>query len=205
VPGVRCTAAHRSTTGSGAAGRRRLPNDGRDGVTGGAVRTTTDIRPESLPYASLALVTFVLPRHALDGTGLDARSGALIPAIEGRIVKAITVFTTKWGRDGDLVLRASVGRFGEEAVLQRADLADAVQHDLEKMLDTTLAPTASLVTRWGGALPQYPPGHLATVAALRGTLPETIALAGAAWDGVGIPACVRSGELAADRLIGALT
>ena len=57
------------------------------------------------------------------------------------------------------------------------------------------------MNRWGGALPQYPPGHLDRVAALRASLPPTLALAGAAYDGVGIPACIRSGWAAADRIL----
>jgi oxygen-dependent protoporphyrinogen oxidase len=61
-------------------------------------------------------------------------------------------------------------------------------------------PAEVLVSRWGGALPQYPPGHVARVAALRAALPETIAVAGAGYDGVGIPACIGSGERAADRV-----
>jgi oxygen-dependent protoporphyrinogen oxidase len=160
------------------------------------------------PYASLALVTFVLPKGALDGSGLAGCSGALIPAVEGRLVKAVTVFTTKWGRDdgADLVLRASVGRHGGEADLQldNMGLTMAVKDSLEGFLGLTLTVRRSGVTRWGGALPQYEPGHLARVGRLRGGLPDTIALAGAAFDGVGIPACVRSGQNAADRLIGAL-
>ncbi|HEY7175485.1 MAG TPA: FAD-dependent oxidoreductase, partial [Micromonosporaceae bacterium] len=55
-----------------------------------------------------------------------------------------------------------------------------------------------------GALPQYAPGHLDRVASARAALPPTIALAGAAYDGVGIPACIRSGQRAAAQLIGAL-
>jgi oxygen-dependent protoporphyrinogen oxidase len=50
-------------------------------------------------------------------------------------------------------------------------------------------------------LPQYAPGHLDRVAATRAALPATLALAGAGYDGVGIPACVRSGEAAADEVL----
>ena len=59
--------------------------------------------------------------------------------------------------------------------------------------------------RWGGALPQYPPGHLDRVAAVRAALPRSLALAGAAYDRVGIPSCVRSGWEAADRVLGEWT
>ena len=67
-----------------------------------------------------------------------------------------------------------------------------------------VAPLASTVTRWGGALPQYAPGHADRIARARAVLPPTIALAGAVADGVGIPVCVRSGETAATQVIQAL-
>ncbi len=61
--------------------------------------------------------------------------------------------------------------------------------------------------RWGGALPQYTPGHLDRVVAARSALRAahpTLRLAGAGYDGVGIPVCVRSGETAAEGIITAL-
>jgi oxygen-dependent protoporphyrinogen oxidase len=59
------------------------------------------------------------------------------------------------------------------------------------------------VQRWGGGLPQYAPGHLDRVALARTALGDHrgLALAGAAYDGVGIPACVASGESAADDVL----
>jgi oxygen-dependent protoporphyrinogen oxidase len=162
-----------------------------------------------LDYASIGLVTYVLPPGALDGTGLDGRSGALVPAVEGRLVKAVTVFSTKWSPqpDGAVLLRVSIGRHGEEAPLRYDDasLAALALDDLGKIAGRPLpAPWHAMVTRLGGALPQYAPGHLDRVARARAGLPATIALAGAAYDGVGIPACIRSGQRAADQLIGAL-
>jgi oxygen-dependent protoporphyrinogen oxidase len=62
-------------------------------------------------------------------------------------------------------------------------------------------PLEARVQRWGGALPQYAPGHLDRVASVRAGLPATVAVAGAAYDGVGVPACVRSGWTAADRVL----
>ncbi len=159
-----------------------------------------------LDYASIALVTFVLPAGALDGTGLEGRSGALIPAIEGHLIKAVTVFSTKWAAqpDGAVLLRCSVGRYGEEESLQLADgdLVMRVHGDLSKIVGKTLpAALDAAVTRWGGALPQYKPGHLGRVASARAGLPASIALAGAAYDGIGIPVCVKSGQAAARQII----
>jgi oxygen-dependent protoporphyrinogen oxidase len=163
----------------------------------------------ALDYASIGLVTMLLPAGALDGTPLDGRSGALVPAVAGHAVKAVTVFSTKWSGqpDGAVLVRASLGRYGDEHVLQVDDqaLIDLAHADLGKILGAPLAsPLFAEVTRWGGGLPQYPPGHLDRVSSARTALPPTLGLAGAAYDGVGIPACIRSGQRAADQLIGAL-
>ena len=60
------------------------------------------------------------------------------------------------------------------------------------------------VARWGGALPQYTVGHADRVAAVRAavaTLPG-VAVCGAAYDGVGIPACIAGGVAAAEAVLG---
>jgi oxygen-dependent protoporphyrinogen oxidase len=162
-----------------------------------------------LDYASVALISLALPP-----VRLPALSGFLVPASEGFAVKALTIYTTKWahlGRpDGQVLLRASLGRYGETEVLRRddTDLTELVHAELGRLLGTPLpAPVASRVSRWGGALPQYRPGHLDRVARARYALATapSLALAGAGLDGVGIPACVRSGEAAADQVARVLT
>jgi oxygen-dependent protoporphyrinogen oxidase len=68
-------------------------------------------------------------------------------------------------------------------------------------------PTDVQVVRWEQAFPQYPPGHQARMAdasaALAAATP-TVAMAGAAINGVGIPACIGSGRAAARSIIGAI-
>ncbi|HZN16981.1 MAG TPA: protoporphyrinogen oxidase [Micromonosporaceae bacterium] len=161
-----------------------------------------------LEYASLALVTLALP-----ATGLPDLSGFLVPATEGYAVKAATFFTRKWGHlrrpDGTVLVRASIGRHGEERLLHATDeqLAEVAQRELAALLGRPLpAPVATAVNRWGGALPQYPPGHVERVAGVRQALRQAgpLALAGAGYDGVGIPACIKSGEAAADEVAAAL-
>jgi oxygen-dependent protoporphyrinogen oxidase len=158
-----------------------------------------------LDYASVALVTLVLPVD-----DLPELSGFLVPASEGYAVKAATFFTRKWAHlrrpDGLAVVRASLGRYGETEVLQRrdADLVTLVRAELAGLLDRPLPdPVGSAVRRWGGALPQYGPGHLDRVDRARlalAAVAPTIAVAGAGYDGVGIPACVRSGKAAAQSV-----
>ncbi|WP_238009740.1 protoporphyrinogen oxidase [Dactylosporangium sp. AC04546] len=158
-----------------------------------------------LEYASVALVALALP-----ATKLPELSGFLVPVTEGFAVKAVTFFDQKWAhlhRPGVTLLRASVGRHGDEQQLQRTDdnLVALVRHELAVLLgvDALPDPVAGAVYRWGGALPQYTPHHQDRVRALREALGRhpAIAVAGAAYDGVGIPACITSGWAAADAVL----
>jgi oxygen-dependent protoporphyrinogen oxidase len=156
-----------------------------------------------LDYASVALVSLALP-----DIDLPDISGFLVPESEGYSVKAVTFIDRKWPHlavGGLTLLRASLGRYGDERVLHRSDpgLIDLVRSELAAILGRELpAPVDAYVQRWGGALPQYAPGHLDRVCRARAALADLpgLALAGAAYDGVGIPACVRSGAAAAEYL-----
>ncbi len=162
-----------------------------------------------IEYASMAIVTLAV---GADGPGTVPLpgSGFLVPAVEGRTIKASTFSSTKWRwtaeAAGDLsFLRASVGRFGETSDLQRpddelvaiavAEVSEALGHQLPRIVDTH-------VQRWGGALPQYTVGHVERVARIRAGAAGAagLELAGAAYEGVGIPACIASGRSAAQAV-----
>ncbi|QIP84051.1 protoporphyrinogen oxidase [Streptomyces sp. Tu 2975] len=159
-------------------------------------------------YASMALVTMAFRRA--DVAGMPAGSGFLVPPVDGRTIKASTFSSHKWGwvarGAGDLfVLRTSVGRYGEEQALERedAELVDVSLTDLRAAVGLTARPVATEVTRWTGGLPQYPVGHLARVARIReevAALPG-LRVCGAVYEGVGIPACIASGQRAADEIL----
>jgi oxygen-dependent protoporphyrinogen oxidase len=109
------------------------------------------------------------------------------------------------GRDV-LLLRASVGRHREEPSLQHPDAALIARTlaDLGEALGTALPdPVDARVQRWGGGLPQYAVGHLDLVAAARAGVSQQpgLALAGATYEGVGIPACIASGRRAAQEVL----
>jgi protoporphyrinogen/coproporphyrinogen III oxidase len=171
-------------------------------------------------YASMAIVTLAYPRSAFPAPGLAALgwSGYLVPAVDGRAVKAVTFSTVKWphlagtipaGTEPLEIVRCSVGRIGEEALLQRADedLAALAAAELAQATGVRGVPAAIRVTRWGGALPQYIVGHLDRVAAIRATVAAQpgLAVCGAAYDGVGIPACVATARSAASQVLAFLT
>jgi oxygen-dependent protoporphyrinogen oxidase len=161
----------------------------------------------AVAYASMAIVTLALPARAV----LPAGSGFLVPPVDGRVVKAATFTTNKWGWYADeaagvQVVRLSVGRLGEEAVLQRddAELAELALVDLVEAVGPLPAPVDTRVTRWGGGLPQYAVGHRARVERVRTAvaLQPGLAVCGAAYDGIGVPACVASAEQAVRDLLG---
>jgi len=167
-----------------------------------------------IEYASMAIVTLAYPASAF-GQPLTG-SGYLVPAVDGRPVKAVTFSTIKWPHlaapkeAGETlhVVRCSVGRIGEEAVLQRddADLVALAAADFAAATGAAGAPVDSRVTRWGGGLPQYTVGHLDRVGRIRSGVAALggLAVCGAAYDGIGVPACIGSARLAADEVAGQL-
>ena len=142
-----------------------------------------------LEYASVAIVTLVLASRVQ-----SSGSGYLVPAVERRTTKAVTFSSRKWAHlaGEHEVVRASVGRHGETADLQRPDeeLVELVRTELQQVVGPLPPLLASRVTRWGGGLPQYAVGHLDLVRRVRTAVAGQpgLAVAGAAYDGVGVPA-----------------
>lgn len=177
----------------------------------GDLAPTAAAELERIGYASVAVVTFAFDASAPGvAEALDVgASGFLVPPVDGRAVKASTFSFAKWdwvreAADGLLVLRTSLGRFGEEATLQVPDdeLVRASLTDLAAATGLTAAPVDAVVQRWGAGLPQYWVGHSERIARIRAAVAAVpgLAVCGAAYDGVGIPACIASGHAAAAAL-----
>ncbi len=179
-------------------------------------RLLSDVAPDAalalgrVESASVAVVTLAVPAETLPPT---EGSGFLVPPSERRDVKASTFSFAKWdwvreAGGGLLLLRASMGRHREEQTLQRDDdeLVRLALADLGRALGGEVRPVDTHVQRWGGALPQYAVGHLDRVALVRRRLAALpgLAVCGAAYDGVGIPACIASADLAVDALLAGL-
>jgi oxygen-dependent protoporphyrinogen oxidase len=83
------------------------------------------------------------------------------------------------------------------------ELAAAVVGELRELLGITAPPLESLVQRWPRAFPQYLPGHLRKIERAQAALRElpAIALAGPSLGGIGIPACLTTGERAAAEVL----
>jgi len=164
--------------------------------------------------ASMLIAALAVPTAQL--AGLEG-SGLLVPpvvgAAEGLQVKALTLSASKWSwvaeQDEDVrVLRVSLGRARESAVLQRedADVLAIAARDASFLLGRPLTPVDGAVARWVDGLPQYAVGHVDRVARVRAAVAAAGALAvcGSALDGVGVPACVAAAGAAAAAVLAGL-
>lgn len=180
-----------------------------------ARRLLADVSPAAsaafgrIDVASMAVVALALPASAAlpDSSGVLVASGERHADGTPFTAKAFTYSSRKWAHlagPEHLLVRGSVGRFGETEILRRddAELVAAVRADLAELTGVTDAPVDSAVTRWGGGLPQYGVGHLDLVAEIERAVAEVpgLAVAGAALHGVGLPGCVHSAERAALRI-----
>lgn len=164
-----------------------------------------------IEYASMAVITIALP--TVTAPPLPG-SGFLVPAVDGRPIKASTFSASKWAwvreaADDVVLLRASAGRAGEVATLQRDDtelVADALA-EIGRALGTDLPrPVDAHVQRWGGGLPQYDLGHTGRVAAVRSAVAGLpgLEVTGAAYDGVGIGAVLTGAVATATTILDTL-
>jgi len=145
--------------------------------------------------------------------GLPDGFGFLVPAVEGRAMLACTFVHRKFaGRTptGKAVLRAFLGGAKDEALLDQSDevLVATVRRELSEILGTRVVgphiPAESTqVSRWRRAMAQYAVGHQERMKRVKervATLPG-LRLAGNAYDGIGIPDCIRTGRNAAKELM----
>lgn len=174
-------------------------------------------------HASVCVTTFAFPAEAvppdLHGTGLLVPRTSRVtteppppPGPEGAaLVSACTYLSRKWahlGGSGIALIRASAGRWGDERALEMDDqsLIARIRREMAPLLGITVPPLATHVARWPGAFPQYQVHHLLRVAAVESAVARLprLAVAGATYHGVGIPACVASGRRAGTQLRRAL-
>ena len=198
--------------------------DGEDGeevdgvvVAAPAGPTSSLIRPHApivadglaeMAYAGVVMVTALVPRAELAAIG--AMSGYLVPKPEQGQVTAVSFSSRKWphwlAADYE-VLRISLGHTGNARPLTMTD--DEIRETVSREVGGHLGLKRAMevaefrITRWENAFPQYRPGHPGRVLSLDRQMELTmpgVVLAGAAYRGIGIPACIRDGVRAAHLL-----
>jgi oxygen-dependent protoporphyrinogen oxidase len=165
---------------------------------------------DAIRYASVVIATLGYRpadvAHPLDG------SGFLVPRTEQNLLTACTWSTSKWPglrRSGLAVLRCSAGRDGDERALQLDDdaLVERLHVELTAAVGLTGPPVERLVVRWPRSFPQYEVGHIARVDRIEAALTRLpgLVVAGAAYRGLGLAACVRQAEQAATEVLSSLS
>jgi oxygen-dependent protoporphyrinogen oxidase len=156
---------------------------------------------DRIASASVAVVALAYPPAAL--AGLPPGTGFLTATGEPGLITACTWSSAKWRHlDGDPAIVKAFVRRADAALPRHGDeqLAELVHDELREALGLAAGPREALVERFDAGMPQYAVGHGERVARIEAALPPEIRVAGAAYHGVGVPACVRSGLAAAERV-----
>lgn len=134
--------------------------------------------------------------------------GLVVPRVERRRILAASFSSIKFpGRapDNCVLIRVFLGGMLQPNWVDQDDdiLTRVAGEELAELLHVQGPPVLQDVTRWHGAMPQYHVGHLETVGRIEQALQQLpgLQLAGNAYQGVGIPSAIHSGEQAAERLL----
>lgn len=181
-----------------------VPADRLDSVVSGE-SPIADPRTAPIDRADVVMVTLHVPADEF-AEPLRGRSGYLVPKPVQRDVTAVSFGSQKWAHwkppGGGEILRVSLGRDGAPILdLDDDEIVERVLDDLHRHLRVRFSPLDVRITRWPGAFAQYRPHHRARVAEIRSRLAPGLFLAGSSYDGIGIPACVRSGRAFADHAV----
>jgi oxygen-dependent protoporphyrinogen oxidase len=161
----------------------------------------------SITYASTGVVLMVYPEDTQ--AGLPDGTGFVVPRGKAPMTAA-TWLSSKWPSEAfgtRAVVRCYVGAVGEDDVLDAddADIVEACARHLAAVVRLPDAPEHAAVVRWPASMPQYEVGHLERVARLRRALPPGVEVVGQAYDGVGVPDCVRAANEVCERLLAETT
>jgi oxygen-dependent protoporphyrinogen oxidase len=167
----------------------------------------------AIPYSSSITINLVYDEASLGV--LPQGFGFLVPASERRAMLACTFVHRKFlGRTppGKAVFRVFLGGMNNEPLLSESDevLVTTVRRELSEILGAkVIGPAAEpelvQVSRWRRAMAQYAVGHKDRMARINSRLAALpgLRLAGNAYDGIGVPDCIRLGRKAAKELAAA--
>lgn len=154
----------------------------------------------TIPYTGSAIWTFGYNRtdvpHPLDAFGF------LVPKPERDNIMACTWLGTKWA-----------GRVPDDKAVFRCFSTDPdaarepVQEELHRLMGITAEPIFAVGHRWPDSMPQYTVGHSARVTEIQDIVNHIpgLYLAGNAYNGIGIPDCVKSAKQTAEAIAASCT
>jgi len=153
-------------------------------------------------------LTLSLIYRASEFDGMRAGFGFLVPQKERQRLAACTFVGSKFSHrvpEDRIALRCFFGGTGDEAVLGESDeaLITIARQELRRILGLNAAPIEHVIARWPRSMAQYTVGHAQRIADIRAHAAEIpgLHLAGNAYEGIGIPDCIRTGRRAANNIL----
>jgi oxygen-dependent protoporphyrinogen oxidase len=107
--------------------------------------------------------------------------------------------------EGQVLLRCFLGGTADPGVLNESDdaVTEAVLDELHRIVGFSARPAFAHIFRWPRSMAQYAVGHQQRMAEVKERLAAVpgMYLAGNAYEGIGIPDCIRTGKQAAERIL----
>jgi len=162
---------------------------------------------DKIRYVSVANVVLAFNKAEL-GIDFDG-SGFLVPHSENMHITACTWTSKKWlhtAPEDKVLMRCYVGHSEDQQSILLDDdaLVEAVKSDIKKLLPIKAEPIFTEITRLYHSMPQYPIGHVDMTKQLKNNLEQKlpgVLITGAAFDGVGLPDCIRQGKDIANQAL----
>ncbi len=165
---------------------------------------------DQIPYCSTATISLGFPTK--DVETFIRGFGFVIPRIEGKMMLAATWTSLKWPNRANsehTLIRCYLGGQGREKFLEgnNTSLIQYVLDELQAMVGITASPIFTDIYRWDRAMPQYVCGHLARLSKIRTAMKafQGLHLTGAAYEGLGIPDCIRDGTRVGQGIVQSLS
>jgi oxygen-dependent protoporphyrinogen oxidase len=155
-----------------------------------------------IDYSSSLTLSLIYKSSEFDGK--RAGFGFLIPAKERQRMAAGTFVGTKFpfrAPEDRIVLRCFFGGTADAAILEESDetVLAIAREELRRILGLTASPIYHAISRWPRSMAQYTVGHGARMEKIKERVKAIpgLHLAGNAYEGIGIPDCIRTGRAAA--------
>ena len=168
------------------------------------------VRLSGVRYVSSVVATLVFEEK--DFRGLPEGLGIIIPSTEKMNLVACSLYSSKFPEksgSGKVVIRCFLGgELNPEAVLWDEEKIKAVlNEELAQILGFDNHPTEIYIRRYPMSMPRFALGHREEISGVMHRLSRHLGLAlcGSAYHGIGIPDCVRSGDLAARKIYADMT
>ncbi|WP_158737561.1 protoporphyrinogen oxidase [Alteribacillus sp. YIM 98480] len=154
----------------------------------------------SIPSTSVATVAMAFDENQIP-EGFNG-TGFVVSKKSNYTITACTWTHLKWEHtapNGKALLRCYVGKPGGESIVEEDDerIIEAVLKDLNKVMEVSGRPEYYKITRWRNSMPQYEVDHANRMDKIKKTIQSSypgVFVAGAAYEGVGLPDCINQGE-----------